>query len=139
MLDRDLVVEKSASIDRCITRIRKVTGGDPRALEGLDVEDICVLNLQRAVQTTIDLASHWVAAENLGVAKTLKETFSLLEQAGRLQPDLAERLRKMVGFRNIAVHDYQKISPQILGKIVRLHLGNLEAFASAALGRTGGD
>lgn len=55
MLDRDVVLAKVATIQRCLLRINQVTGLDPERLDNQDVEDIFVLNLQRAVQTAIDL------------------------------------------------------------------------------------
>jgi uncharacterized protein YutE (UPF0331/DUF86 family) len=65
------------------------------------------------------------------------ETFSLLEQHGVLEASLAGRLRKMVGFRNLAVHDYQTIDPRILESIVTTRLDDLRAFAALVAERFG--
>ena len=75
------------------------------------VERDVVLSLTRAAQATIDLAAHVVATEGYGLPGAVGEAFSLLEQHAVIEPVLADRLRKMVGFRNIAVHDYQTIDP----------------------------
>src|SRR4051812_22205154 len=106
MIDRDIVLAKVASIDRCIKRIDAVTQRKPESLTNQDTIDIYVLNLQRAVQAAIDLANHVVSARTLGLPASLKESFALLEQGGLLSHELALKMQRMVGFRNIAVHDY---------------------------------
>lgn len=50
MIDRDLVLAKVATLDRCLARIAAVRGETGSALRTIDVQDITVLNLQRAVQ-----------------------------------------------------------------------------------------
>ena len=126
MIDNDLVLAKISSIDRCLKRIETTLQGDPKKLKNLDAQDIFVLNLQRAIQISIDLASHLVSAKNLGVPKTLRESFELLEKAHVLEPNLAQRLSKMVGFRNIAIHEYQLINEEILESIYTERLGDLK-------------
>src|SRR6185312_2223464 len=113
MVERDVVLAKIAVIDRCLARIAEIRARRGGALLPVDVEDITVLSLTRATQAAIDLAAHVVATEGYGLPSGVAETFSLLEQHGVLEAALAARLRKMVGFRNLAVHDYQTIDPRI--------------------------
>ena len=133
MLDRDVALAKMASVRRCLARVRAAAGPDGERLDELDAQDVVVLNLQRAVQAAIDLAAHAAATEDLGLPATLKQTFVLLRDGGLLAPRLCERLVAMVGFRNIAVHDYQSIDPVILRSIVRDNLGDLEQLLAALI------
>jgi uncharacterized protein YutE (UPF0331/DUF86 family) len=64
----------------------------------MDMQDLFVLNLQRAMQSAIDLCAHIIAADGLGLPGTLKENFSLLEKAGSIPLPLTMRLIGMVGF-----------------------------------------
>lgn len=130
MVDRDVVLAKIATIDRCLGRIADVRGQRRAALLPIDVDDIVLLNLQRAVQAAIDLAAHVVATEGYGLPDSVAGSFMLLEGRGLLDTELAERLRKMVGFRNIAIHEYQALDPAIVEAIVSRHLGDLRAFAA---------
>lgn len=130
MVDRDLVLAKVATIDRCLGRIEDVRGQRRAVLLPVDVDDIVLLNLQRAVQAAIDLAAHVVATEGHGLPDSVAGSFVLLEARGVLDAELAERLRKMVGFRNIAVHEYQALDPSIVEAIVTRHLDDLRAFAA---------
>jgi uncharacterized protein YutE (UPF0331/DUF86 family) len=128
MVDRDILLAKIASIRKCLERIRTVTGGTPDSLNDPDIQDIFVLNLQRAVQATIDLAAHLVADEKIGLPTNLKENFALLESRQMIDLSLSRRLQAMVGFRNIAVHDYQPLDLVILKSILEHRLGDLDEF-----------
>src|SRR3989338_4282700 len=101
MVESDVVFAKVAQIQNCLRRIREKTQGNPATLDSLDVQDIFVLNLQRAVQTCIDLAAHIISDEGLGLPENLKENFKCLERAKMVTPELSEALQMMVGFRNI--------------------------------------
>lgn len=133
MVDRDIVFEKTKQIQNCLRRIQEVTGGDPKSLNDIDHQDIFVLNLQRAVQAAIDLAAHVIADEGLGLPSELKENFVILEKNKIISADLSDKLQRMVGFRNIAVHDYQSIDVDILKQVLTAHLGDLEAFYTSTL------
>ena len=135
MLDRDLVFAKVETLERCLARIAEVR--ERLALQPMDIQDITVLNLQRAVQAMIDLAAHVVSQEGLGLADSLGASFSLLERAGVIGAELAERLRRMTGFRNVAVHEYRRLDPAVLEGIVRERLEDLRSFAATIVERSG--
>lgn len=133
MVDRDIAFAKISSIQRCLKRIKEVTQGKPESLDNLDVQEIVTLNLQRAIQGAIDLAAHVVADEGWGVPQELRENFDLLSKQDVLTDRLTNRLRKMVGFRNIAVHEYETINIDILKSILRHNLKDIEEFYVSVL------
>lgn len=133
MPDKDVVMAKVAIIQRCLKRIRETTDNDPDSLDNIDKQDIFVLNLQRSVQAVIDLATHIVASEGLGLPDTIKDNFRLLLEKKIVDKGLAVKMERMVGFRNIAVHDYQFINEKILKSILSKHLSDLEEFYTAVL------
>jgi len=128
MVDRDVAFAKISSVQRYLKRIRDITQLNPESLNDLDVQEIMTLNLQRAVQSSIDLASHIVADEGLGLPQELRENFDILQKNNILPEELTLRLRKMVGFRNIAVHEYESINPDILKSILKKNLKDFEEF-----------
>lgn len=132
MVEREVVLAKVATIDRCLRRIEQ-TREPGRDLATQDAQDIVELNLLRAVQAGLDLVAHVAATEGLGLPGTLAESFTLLERAGMLSTELAERLRRMAGFRNIAVHEYTAIDPLIVDSIVEHHLDDLRALCRRVL------
>lgn len=132
----DVLVNKAASIERAVARVRQEHGGDDaNLLTNQTRQDAIILNLQRACESSIDAAMHLVRVHRLGVPQETREAFTLLEQSGRLTPELADRLRRMVGFRNVAIHDYQRLNLEIVRQIVGERLGDFLAFAALLLRR----
>ena len=130
-MDNDLYLSKKNSIERCLARIKQEleTGSDP--LSNITHMDAVVLNLQRACEIVISIAMHAISHHKLGLPQTSRDAFQILTDAGVLSEDLGLRLKKMVGFRNIAVHDYQSVTPKILGLVLRDHLNDFNEFLSA--------
>lgn len=133
MIDKDVVFEKTNRIQNCLQRIYKTIGQDVERLNDYDVQDIVTLNLQRAVQLVIDLAAHVVRARSFGMPQSLKDNFLLLYQNGIIDKVMKEKMERMVGFRNVAVHDYESINPEILKSIVQHHLKDIEEFYTVLL------
>jgi uncharacterized protein YutE (UPF0331/DUF86 family) len=130
----DVALNKAASIERCVRRIREEYAGKPSNLsDNQTKQDAIILNLQRACEAAIDLAMHMVRRRRLGIPQDSREAFDLLIRAGALETDLGETLKRMVGFRNVAVHDYTRLSLPIVRAIVENHLEDLLAFSSAAI------
>lgn len=129
----DVILAKVSTIKRCMRRIKDITNLNPDSLDDMDKQDIFVLNLQRAVEAAIDIATHIVASEGLGVPSTTKENFKLLREAGIIDDSLLKRMQSMVGFRNIAIHDYQSIDVDILKSILTKNLKDLEEFYTVVI------
>jgi uncharacterized protein YutE (UPF0331/DUF86 family) len=79
------------------------------------------------------MGSYLVAIKQLGIPQSLKDVFVILEQNNCLSHILSERLQKMVGFRNIAVHDYQAVDKDILKAVISKHLKDFEDFYTEIL------
>jgi uncharacterized protein YutE (UPF0331/DUF86 family) len=130
----DVALAKAASIERCVQRVREVYAGDPRNLrDDLTRQDSIVLNLQRACETAIDLAMHLVRRHRLGVPQESRDAFDLLSSAGQLDVALAGDLKRMVGFRSVAVHNYTRLDLAIVQSIVEQRLDDLLRFASTSV------
>jgi len=131
----DVLLNKVAIIERCIARVHEVYQDDPTNLRSDPTrQDSILLNLQRACEASIDLAMHLVSSKRLGIPQETREAFDLLRAAGILSDALAERLRRMVGFRNIAVHDYRKLDLDIVQSIIERHLDDFLQLAQRAIG-----
>ena len=133
MPDRDVVLAKIAIIQRCLKRIKSTTSLNPNNLDDIDKQDIFILNLQRGIEAAIGLATHVIASEGFGLSDTVKGNFKLLKEAGIIDNNLTSRMESMVGFRNIAVHDYKTIDIAILRSIMTSHLKDLEDFYTSIL------
>ncbi|MCX8002605.1 MAG: DUF86 domain-containing protein [Anoxybacillus mongoliensis] len=132
----DVILNKISVIERCIKRIREEYENNPKHLENYTKQDSIVLNLQRACEASIALAMHIVAQKKLGLPQTSRDAFTLLEQHGIISSSLSQKMKAMVGFRNIAVHDYQELNLTILQKILDNHLTDFTEFTKAIVGQT---
>ncbi|MFM8292651.1 MAG: type VII toxin-antitoxin system HepT family RNase toxin [Planctomycetia bacterium] len=124
----DVVIQKLASIDRCLAAVRRYVANDLARLDDPMVLDAVVLNLQRACEQAIDAACREVSRRGLGVPTDSADAFTMLERESILSPTVADRMRRMVGFRNVAVHEYRRIDPAVVRTVVGHRLGDFEAL-----------
>lgn len=130
----DILLNKAAIIERCLARVNEEYCGHEQELEtNYTRQDSIILNLQRACEASIVAAMHLVRVRKLGIPQESREAFEMLHGAGIIDRHLCDRLMAMVGFRNVAVHDYRKLNLEILVSIVEKHLDDFKAFCSVIL------
>ena len=133
MENKAVILNKYESIEKCIQRINEEYAGDAKNLNIISKNDSIVLNLQRACEMVIDIAMYVVSTEQLGIPQTKKDAFEILLKNNIIDEDTFKNMKGMIGFRNIAVHDYQEIDEEILIDIIENHLQDLENFARIML------
>ncbi len=129
MMD-DVTTNKAAIIRRCLSRVNEEYRGDPSRLDDFTTQDSIVLNILRACEASIDLAMHRISLDKLGVPQSSRDAFDILFQHHAIGGDTSTSMKHMVGFRNIAVHSYEKLQRPILQAIVERHLADFENFLS---------
>mgnify|MGYP006307560647 CR=1 FL=1 len=133
-MDSDTVLNKLESLRRRVERVEaKTPEGLTELLDDIDLQDIIVLNLERAVQLCVDIGLQLVGELNLPVPASMAEVFRVLAESGVLQSENADNLARAVGFRNTAVHAYQKIDWSIVHAIATRHLDDFRVFARSIL------
>jgi len=118
----DIILNKSETIKRCIARINEEYEGKPENLNDYRRQDSIILNVQRLCEASIDIATHYIRKNKLGIPQTSKENFEILEKNNVITEELSLRLQGMVGFRNIAVHDYQALNLKIVERVVEEYI-----------------
>ena len=137
-MDRDVIEQKIESLRRCVARVHQKCPATADALANdVDAQDILTLNLTRAVQLCVDIGAHIIATRDNPAPDTMGQTFDVLAALGLISPELAVRMKKAVGFRNIAVHNYEAIDWQIAHAIATRHMEDFTAFAGAIVDATG--
>ncbi len=137
MLD-DVLVNKAATVERCVARAREEFNRDPATFAtDFTRQDAAILNVQRACEAVLDMGQHLVRREKLGVPQSARDVFELLSRGQWIDAPLAAALKRMVAFRNIAVHDYQSLLLPILVNVITLHLGEFLEFTRIVLTRDG--
>lgn len=132
----DVLINKAASIERCIKRVREeyAKAGSQFASD-YSRQDAAILNIQRACEAALDMGQHIIRQERLGIPQSARDVFVLLAQTGWIDTHLSDVMKRMVGFRNIAVHDYQTLLLPIVEKIIATHLDDFLHFSSCVLNR----
>lgn len=135
----DVLINKAASIERCVARAREEYAKDPTSFASdFTRQDAAILNIQRACEAALDMGQHLIRRERLGVPQSARDVFELLAQGGWVTAALAAGLKNMVGFRNIAVHEYQALQLPITVAIITKHLDEFLQFSAAILRRDTG-
>ena len=134
----DVLINKAATVERCVARAREEFDRNPATFAtDFTRQDAATLNVQRACEAVLDMGQHLVRRERLGVPQSARDVFDLLSGGQWIGSPLAEALKRMVAFRNIAVHDYQSLLLPILQNIITLHLGEFLEFTQLVLQRDG--
>lgn len=125
---KDVIYNKMEIIERCLKRVNEVYEGNPENLKDYTKQDSIVLNIQRAIEATIDMAMHIISIKKLGIPKNSRDAFEVLQHHGIINKESLGRLKNMIGFRNIAVHNYQKLNLEILEQIIENNLKDFNEF-----------
>jgi len=125
----DIISAKISTIKKCLQRIIDTTGLVPENIDNnFDKQDIFMINLQRTIQATIDIANILIKKHNLDLPVNYSNAFEILEKFNFINSETKEKMIKMCGFRNLAVHDYQTLNVEILKSILKNHLNDFEDF-----------
>ncbi|PJI08546.1 MULTISPECIES: type VII toxin-antitoxin system HepT family RNase toxin [Clostridium] len=132
-MGNDVIYNKISTIERCVNRINDVYNNNFKNLSDYTKQDSIILNIQRACEACIDLAMHIVSEKKLGIPQTSRDAFDVLYSNNIIDSKLAKNLKSMVGFRNIAVHDYQTINLDVVKEIIENHLIDLKEFCDTII------
>lgn len=131
-LDRAVVAERAAAVQRHLSRVAARLPREPEDLRPqTDATDAVVLHLWQAVQIAIDLAVSLCVTRGLGSPPTYADAFRQLGEAGLLEPQLARRLGRAAGFRNLVVHAYASLDLIRVHEAARSGPPDLLAFLAA--------
>jgi len=133
-MDWVLIDQKLEALRRATNRITAHCPEDSETLaHDYDAQDIVSLNLTRAVQLCVDIANHVLSESDLPAPETMGQSFDRLFELGVIDQQLSSKMKKSVGFRNLAVHNYDAIDWAIVHAISKHHLTDFKDFAEAVL------
>ena len=129
----DALAQKASRVERCIARAREehALASDFKADHSR--QDAAILNLQRACELAIDMGNMVIAQEQWGLPQSAREVFSVLAERGMLDANITSQLHRMVGFRNIAVHEYDNLDMGIVERVITHDIESVRRFASTVL------
>jgi len=129
-MDKQVIANKIESLRHCLARVEQRCPPDlEQLLNDLDAQDVLTLNLSRAVQICVDISLHILSASNQPMPQTMAEAFAGLVDEEIISADIAEKMQKAIGFRNIAMHEYEKMNWAIVYAIATERLSDFKEFA----------
>lgn len=130
----NVVLNKVAVIERCVARVHEEYNLDPTNFASdFTRQDAAILNIQRACQAALDLANTVVRDHKIGIPQSARDVYTLMADHNIISTSLAATLKRMVGFRNVAVHDYQSLQAEIVQDVIANRLDDLLVFAQKML------
>jgi len=135
VVDRDLLLRKLADLDQYVAQVAEFQDVTPEEYRrDWKTQRIVERTLQMAIEACLDVANHLVADRQLRVASSYAEIYDVLGEAGLLEDRLRKTMIRMARFRNILVHDYERIDPAVVIRILREDLDDFRRFREAVLG-----
>lgn len=131
-MDEEVLLTKLESLIKCVLRIESQNVQSVEEIESnLDKQEIIILNLQRAVQICVDIGNHILLDYQTPTPTTMAETFKRLFENNLISNENAVNLSHAVGFRNIALHQYENIDCRIIYAVVKNNLNDFRTFAAS--------
>lgn len=115
MVDRERVEQRLMKLENAVRKLREIAGNSWEEYnrdEGL--RDRAERNLHIAAQACIDIANHIIADQGLKTPQSYTDSFVVLMEEGIIPFELAAKMKKIAGFRNILVHDYLEIDHKMV-------------------------
>jgi len=130
----DVIINKIQSIQRCVFRAREEYSKSPDTFESdYTQQDATLLNILRACETTIDLANHLIKHHKMGVPTASANCFELLHRGGVIDANMAASLKRMVSFRNTAIHQYDNLDIDIVKDVILHRMNDLIIFTDIVI------
>jgi uncharacterized protein YutE (UPF0331/DUF86 family) len=135
-LPDDVLLNKAATIERCVLRARDEYQKNPLTFAtDFTRQDAAILNIQRACEAALDMGQHLIRKHKLGIPQSSRDVFALLATANFLPAELAEKMKKMVGFRNIAVHEYQRLQLAVTEYVITQRLDDFNQYCQLLISK----
>ena len=129
-MDKQIILNKLTSLKRCIERVEAKIPETSKILQSdYDLQDIVSLNLQRAVQVCVDISAHINAGLDTRPPASMTDSFDNLNKENIISDEVCIRMKKSIGYRNIAVHEYSTIDWDIVFSVATLNLNDFRKFA----------
>ncbi len=132
-LDLHVLAERVSAVERHLARVEAKLPATAAGLQpSTDTSDAVILHLWQAVQIVIDLAVSLCVRLHLGAPSSYADAFDRLARTGHLEPELASRLARAAGFRNVVAHAYESVDMQKVHAAASHGPADLRAFLARA-------
>lgn len=134
LVDKLLIGRKLAQLDTYLAQIREFSKISIAAYKSdWKTQRIVERTLQMLIELRIDIANHIISDEGLRLPSGYADTFTVLMEKKVINRNLLKTMDKMAKFRNVVVHQYEKIDPAIVVSILHQNLKDFESYKKAII------
>lgn len=133
MVSPDVVRNRLRLLEGYLKKLKRIRAATDLAkfLSDDDLQDIVDRNLQLAIEAVLDIGQHIIASSGWELIDDYSDVFAVLEKHKVISTNLAERVEKMAGFRNILVHEYSELDHEQVFGALQKDLKDLVELAKA--------
>ena len=103
-----------------LTKLERISKIDfKRFKDESDLRDIAERNLHVAIEALIDVGEFLISQGNWRVPKSYRDVASILSENGVIDERLRKAFDDLIALRNIIVHNYVYLEPEVLYTYVR--------------------
>lgn len=134
MVDKNLVLKKIKELQQRqveIEEFKSITIDQYK--KDWKIQRIVERTLQIMIEICIDISNHIISDNKYRIPQNNAESFEILFENNIINKKLKDTMKKMVGFRNIIVHEYFEIDPEIVVNILKSKLDDFKKFEKAVI------
>ena len=134
MVDKSLILRKLSTLDEYLKQINEYANISLKDYSAdWKIQRIVERTMQMMIETCLDVSGHIISDKKFRVPETYADMFRILVQNDILKESQLEAFEKIAKFRNIIVHDYEKIDAEIVLGILQKNLNDFEGFIEAII------
>jgi uncharacterized protein YutE (UPF0331/DUF86 family) len=128
-VDKLLIGRKLTQLDTYLSQIKEFSKISIVTYKSdWKMQRIIERTLQMLIELCIDIANHIISDEGMRLPSGYADTFTVLMEKKVINRNLFKTMDKMAKFRNIVVHQYEKIGPAIVVSILHNNLKDFENY-----------
>ncbi|MEW6418604.1 MAG: DUF86 domain-containing protein [Nitrospirota bacterium] len=132
MVDKLLLGRKITQMETYLGQIREYSKISVTAYKNdWKTQRIVERTLQILIELCIDIANHLISDKGMRLPTGYADTFKVLAENKIISKNLFKIMEKMAKFRNVVVHQYEKIEPSIVVSILHKNLDDFEKYKKA--------
>lgn len=134
LIDKNLVLRKISELEERTKELEEFKDISVELYsKDWKIQRIIERTLHIAIEICIDLANHIISEEGFRTPTSYSDVFRVLYENNVISSELCETMEKMSKFRNILVHNYAKIDPQLIVRILKENLRDFRSYINEIL------
>jgi uncharacterized protein YutE (UPF0331/DUF86 family) len=134
LVDKLLLGRKIAQVDTYLGQIKEFAKISVNAYKNdWKTQRIVERTLQMLIELCMDIANHLISDKGMRLPTGYADTFGVLMENKVISKNLFKTMEKMAKFRNVVVHQYEKIDPVIVVSILHKNLNDFEKYKKAII------